>query len=264
MARRKLDLLDLDTVEPAAGSYAGPMPPDGLYRVRLTRVTIKPNRNDDDRMAASLVVAHDPDAPKAMFNGAYGNWSANVTPQGKRYIKSFADALGFTAREMANPDMDGEDDELVVKFGNKTIGTQMARVGLKKRSYTANDGSRGFSMDVVSITEDTGELEHDPVGKIVEDDDDLDLDGGDDEYDTDTYTGEDDAEPEAENDEYDDAEAQEEGDAEDDEAEGDDADEYEDEPTPAPRKAVKAPPAKATKAAPAKAPAKKAAGRKPF
>jgi len=128
--------------------YDGEKPPAGVYAVRLTRLTVKANKNDDPMLNGLLVVAEPKGSAKARYNG-YPIWfNQNVTEQGAPYVKQFLAALGITWAEFRTktvtegdmPERKGEPATRIMKIGSVKFndGNEPAlRVATKEDSYNS-------------------------------------------------------------------------------------------------------------------------------
>lgn len=126
--------------------YDGEKPPAGVYAVKLTRLSVKANKNGDPMLNGLLIVSEPKGAAKAKYNG-YTIWfNQNVTEQGGPYVKQFLAALGLTWAEFRNKcvlegDMPQAKDEpatRVMKIGSVKFndGNEPAlRVATKEGNY---------------------------------------------------------------------------------------------------------------------------------
>lgn len=82
----------LDDVEAYDEALLG-LPPKGIYRLRVKRLTIRKNSKQDWMLNAVGEIAEPKDSSKAKYN-AYGCWfNLNVNEKGARGINAFLDAL---------------------------------------------------------------------------------------------------------------------------------------------------------------------------
>lgn len=82
----------LDDVEAYDEALLG-LPPKGIYRLRVKRLTIRKNSKQDWMLNAVGEIAEPSTSPKAKYN-AYGCWfNLNVNEKGARGINAFLDAL---------------------------------------------------------------------------------------------------------------------------------------------------------------------------
>lgn len=234
-------LLESTQAAEAYVSYGGPLPPLDVYRMRISRVKYKTNKNGDWYYEVTGVINHDDNEPKSKFNGWMRSTNLTFSDQGMKFVKQFGEAAGFNTKELLHPLLDDADDETVLKIGAKPATGYMLRVSLKQgKPYNGKK-----TNDLGSFFPDAPD-----AGKAMfvrdepETDDEFDAGGDDDAFDTsgtDSFEGDgdgfdDDAEATATGDDFDDS----------------GVDEFADEAQATP------PPAKATAK---KAPAKAAASR---
>lgn len=136
MALRKISY-DVDASgadeEAAEGiGYTGPLPPKGVYRVKIKFMTGKPNKNNDLRLSG--IVEIDEKGEKAKYNG-YGIWyGENVTNSSAKYVNAFLDACGFSRQAVWKTKQifrDELDETKVVKIGTKFIEDVPCRVNTR-------------------------------------------------------------------------------------------------------------------------------------
>lgn len=116
------------------------LPTKGVYRLRVRRMYIKPNRNGDDRVSVMLLM-NEPKKSKAnSYNGYLVNDGFNITEQGKPFLKRFLKGLGLTWDDFYNKSkqiQDGDRSELVqiagIKFGSEETKEVNVRALLRER-----------------------------------------------------------------------------------------------------------------------------------
>jgi hypothetical protein len=130
--------------------YDGDKPPPGVYAVKLTRLSVKANKNNDPMLNGLLLVDEPKGANKAKFNG-YPIWfNQNVTDQGAPYVVQFLKALGLTWAEFRTktitegdiPSVKGEPATRIMKIGGTKFNDgnePRLRVSTKDDSYNGAD-----------------------------------------------------------------------------------------------------------------------------
>lgn len=151
----KNDLATTDAQE-ARTRYEGETPPAGVYRCRIQRVTLKKNKNNDPMFTIGFVIDHDPDAPKAKFNGYYRQANLTMNKVWMSQARQFADSVGITPAEMNGPLLD-DDGERVLQWGPRDVTSLRARVSFLNATY---QGER--VLDAKDYLPDDGET-HEPV-----------------------------------------------------------------------------------------------------
>ena len=233
--------------------YSGPTPPKGTYRVRLKRMELKMNKNDDPMFSILLEIAERKGSKLAKYNG-YGVWhNLNVTDQGKGYVNGFLDALAGKS-QVAQKKMrrafwetgivtEGKTDlGHVLKIGTTKVNSpdgelMMAISGKTEPDYKDKSVMRlivgSFLIGEPSSDEDEDEEDEDEDDDdIEEDDDDVDVDEEDDEDEEEEDEDEEDGDDD--DDDPDDDDAEDEDDDGDDEEDDDEEEEEEPEPVKKP------------------------------
>lgn len=191
--------------EAGEGFYDGPVPPAGVYRVKVKFVQVKENRNGDPMLNGVAEIAEPKGSKKSKFNG-YGIWfNQNVTDQGAPYLNQFLTALGMSYKDFKSGkvQVDAGDPPKIIKVGGIKAEDRVCNLTTRRGEY--NGEERLESVRWSAIKDEDADEDDD----IIEEDEDLE---------------EDDVEDEDEVDEDDESE----DDEEDDEDEEDDSDEDED------------------------------------
>lgn len=130
--------------------YDGDKPPAGVYAVKLTRLSVKANKNNDPMLNGLLLVDEPAKSNKGKFNG-YPIWfNQNVTDQGAPYVVQFLKALGLTWAEFRTktitegdiPEAKGEPATRIMKIGAVKFNDgnePTLRVSTKDDSYNGAD-----------------------------------------------------------------------------------------------------------------------------
>jgi hypothetical protein len=96
----------IDTSEPEEleqfAAYEGEIPSANVYRGKITRLTLKENKNGDDMLNGLFIIAEPKGSTKAKFNGAPIWFNQNITEQGKPYVLLFLKAFGLTWADFLN------------------------------------------------------------------------------------------------------------------------------------------------------------------
>lgn len=90
----------------------------GPHTFVVRRLTIKPNRNGDDRVAAMLVIQNPKGHEDASWNGYMVMDGFNITEQGTPFLKRFLKALGLTWKDFHG-------NTKAVEDGDKQVITQI-------------------------------------------------------------------------------------------------------------------------------------------
>lgn len=209
MAKLKQYGNNLDTNQDAATGgdfYTGDVPPAGVYKGVVKRVTIKQNKNGDDMLNVLTEIKEPKGSPKAKFNG-YGIWNnINITDQGVPYVKAFLLAVG------ANPDDffagKGNVDDKVTPNRLLSVGRfKFTEDGVpvvcatKRTTFQGNDRLEVRQYLAADEPEDD---EDDDIEVIEEDDDMEDVEESEEEYEDDEDADEDEDEDESDEDESED------------------------------------------------------------
>lgn len=236
-----------NTEAQVARSYYGPMPAPSVYRGKVTTIEFaEANRNGDPYYMVRLVIDHDDDEPKAMFNG-FTNFgrAVNITinKQWMSYLRMFGDAVGLEPRFINAPVL-AEDGKTVVEFGNVAVAGLRLRFSLMQgKPYKGRP-----QMEVKDFFPDQPDdsMAIEGKGGLVnegQDEDDLDSYTGTDEFDPGDTGGDDFAE--SDGDDADPFSGDGDGDDMGDDAGDDDSGDSFDEPAPKKAPAKKAAPRKA-------------------
>lgn len=199
------------------------VPPKDTYRFAVKRLTVKPNRNNDDRIGVMLIIDEPGKAGKgkAKYNG-YLVWDGfNINEQGTPFLKRFLKALGIKWSEFYNDTVQNDDDPPhIVKMGKvrfEHVKDPHVRAVVKvKGPDDFNDDDhleigRYLPADEESESEEPDEDEDESEEEDdveVEDEDDEDDDSDEDEDEDDEEDDEEDEEDEDEEDEEDEEDAE--------------------------------------------------------
>jgi len=218
MPKVKWDLSE-DPEEIEGSFYDGDVPPKGIYVVKLKRLGIKTNKNDDD-MFNGLVEIADPRKKKSKYNG-YAFWfNRNVTKEGERFLRNFIEkGLGVPWKKFrANGAVteDGDRPTQVVSIGGIKIAKEPLMVMACKRrksqdgeewELTSDDFAPAFpGIDPATLTDSEKDEDEDEDEDEELDDEDEDPFGDEDEEDSDEEDS--DEEDEDDSDEEDEGEAE--------------------------------------------------------
>jgi hypothetical protein len=159
--------------------YDGPKPPAGVYQTKLTRLSVKANKNDEPMLNGLLIVSEPKASPKSQYNG-YGIWfNQNVTEQGGPYVKQFLTAIGLTWAEFKAktvlegdmPDTKNDPATRIMKIGKVAFndGNDVpVRVATKEDSY---NGAPKLSVTQFMGPRDRTDEEEDADDDTADDDD---------------------------------------------------------------------------------------------
>lgn len=102
------------------------LPPKGVYTFDVRYMSVKPNKNGDDRVGVMLVMNEPKKGDGVPWNGYTMNDGFNITDQGKPWLKRFLKGLGLEwadFRDRSKVEEDGEKRQLV-QIGKVKFGTQ--------------------------------------------------------------------------------------------------------------------------------------------
>lgn len=209
------------------------LPPKGTYTFKIRRLTVKPNKNNDDRIGVMLIMAEPKKSKASKWNG-YLVWDGlNVTDQSAPYIKRFLKAMGLTWKDfMEKTKRDDQDPPHIVQIGKvKFESVEDPTVRVLVKQMPADDFNDDDHLEVARYLplkdeDDEPEDEDEDEGEEESDEEEED-DEEEDEEEEDEEEDEEDDEDEEEEDEEDEEEEDEEDDDEEDEEEEDDEDELE-------------------------------------
>lgn len=129
------------------------LPTKGVYRLRVRRMYVKPNKNGDDRVASMLIMDEPKKSKASSYNGYLVRDGFNITEQGTPFLKRFLKGLGLTWDDFYNKSKeieDGERRELVqiagTKFGSEETKEVYVRALLKE--HAADDWNDAPYMEV--------------------------------------------------------------------------------------------------------------------
>ena len=88
--------------------YTGPRPPKGVYRVKVKRLTLTVNKNDDFMLNCVAEINEPKGSPKAKFNGYGVWWNGNVTDDSAGYVNQFLDSITGGKREVRTAFWEGK------------------------------------------------------------------------------------------------------------------------------------------------------------
>lgn len=130
------------------------LPTKGVYSLKVRRLYVKPNKNDDDRVGAMMVMHADKKEPAASYNGYLVRDGFNITEQGTPFLKRFLKGLGLSWDDFFKKSKeveDGDRRELVqigkVKFGTQANNDPIVKALLKESP--ADDWNDEPYMEVV-------------------------------------------------------------------------------------------------------------------
>lgn len=163
--------------------YDGPLPPKGVYRMRMKFLRLKMSKTGNPMLNALFEVCEPAKIgakanPKAKYNGYAQFWHGNITPQGAGFVNAFLDALKINRRKFWDKDVHHDNDgEPKVEGESYLLGT-ITKIGTK----VIKEGDEGPLL-TVSITKDkpynneermkaSGFAEARAAGKPTDEDDD--------------------------------------------------------------------------------------------
>lgn len=201
-------------------------PGKGPFTLRVIRVTVKPNKNGDDRIACMMAIHEPKKSDAASWNGYVLFDGFNVTEQGAPFLKRWLKALGLEwADFIKKSKQDDQDPPHIVQIGRvkfEDVKDVTVRATVKvKPADDYNDDEHleiGRYLPVDDEVEDEDEDEEEEAEDFSdedEDEDEADEDDEDDEEDEDEEEDEDDEEDEDEEDDEDEDDEEEEEDDED-------------------------------------------------
>jgi hypothetical protein len=214
--------------------YTGSLPPRGVYRLRIGKMSTQMSSNDNPMLVCLWVIDHDDADSRSVYNGCPVWDNVVATKKSAFRVARFRRAIGVTELDLLNRTMIDDDDN-VTKIGRIKVP------GLQVLALLAIENSEEYG-ERVRVDQ---YLPHDYVDEFADEEDE-----DEDEYDDDEEAEYEDEE-EVEDEEVDEDEEEE---VEDEEDVAEDEDE-EEEPEPAPARTRRASAAK-------KAPTKKAAAKK--
>lgn len=151
------------------------LPTKGVYRLRVRRMYVKPNRNGDDRVSVMLVMEEPKKSKASSYNGYLVRDGFNITEQGTPFLKRFLKGLGLTWEDFYNKSKQIEDNdraELVQIGGTKFGSTETKEVYVRAllREKPADDYNDAPYMDVARyLPADDDEDEDEPEDEAAED-----------------------------------------------------------------------------------------------
>src|SRR5690349_15621763 len=167
------------------------LPAKGVYRLRVRRMYVKPNRNGDDRVGVMLIIEEPKKSKASSYNGYLVRDGFNITEQGTPFLKRFLKGLGLTWDQFYNQSKqieDGERTELVqiggTKFGSEETKEVYVRALLREKP--ADEYNDSPYMDVARYLpadedEDDDEPEDEDVADMGEDEPEVEEDEDEDE-----------------------------------------------------------------------------------
>jgi hypothetical protein len=128
----------------------------GPHRLIVRRLSSKPNRNDDDRVSAMLVLQNNEKGSDQSWNGYVIFDGFNITEQGTPFLKRFLKSIGLTWKDFYSK-ADGEEDN-----GK----TNITRIAGKKFDGSGKDVDLRATV-VVKPADDFNDDEHLEIGRYI-------------------------------------------------------------------------------------------------
>lgn len=119
-------------------TYDGPVPPAGVYRLKVSKVTYKKFSTGSKGLEIMCLI-EDNAKDKKQYNGCPVWENVVDTEESQRFIRRWLDAIGATGRDWDNTVIDKEN--LVTKFGRITVDGLYVRA-LLKRGRNQSDEAR--------------------------------------------------------------------------------------------------------------------------
>lgn len=189
------------------------LPAKGVYRFKVKRLTVKKNKNDDDRVSVMLVMAEPKKSKSSKWNG-YLVWDGlNITAQSAPFIKRFLKAMGLTWADFRDKTKrDEQDPPHIVQIGSVKfeVGDKDPELNALVKVMPADDYNDDTHLEIARYIpvedededepeDDEEEAEDDDI-EVMDDDDDEDEDEDEEEEDDEDEDDEDDEEDEDEDD----------------------------------------------------------------
>lgn len=115
---------DINEAEERAGSYAGPLPPKGVYRFKLRSMKQGESGAGNDKIVVFAVLDATWRPEHKKYNGAPLWDHMPLTKEQAWRSKALCAALGVTAADLLNKTV-VDDDGYITKIGTKTIKEDM-------------------------------------------------------------------------------------------------------------------------------------------
>ena len=149
---------DINEAEEREGSYAGPLPPKGVYRFKLRTMKQGESGAGNDKIVIFATVDGSWRKEHQKFNGAPLWDHMPLTKEQAWRSKALCAALGVTAVDLLNKTV-VDDDGYITKIGNKTIKQDMPLyISVRTRTQEGYDPSLvvngGGYMDAPDATDD--------------------------------------------------------------------------------------------------------------
>jgi hypothetical protein len=128
---------DIDNAEEFESNftpYDGPMPPRGVYRLKLRKAEKKVFKSGNAGIELLLEIAEPGSSSKSKYNGCPTWFYLVDTDSGAPNIKNFMRAIGGTGRHWVNTHVETDDRnrEIVTKWGNIVASGLSVRAELKR------------------------------------------------------------------------------------------------------------------------------------
>ena len=207
-----------DIIQKHRKGKKGPVdwPGKGPFQFRVIRLTVKPNKNGDDRISVMLGFHEPKKSDAASWNGYVTFDGFNVTEQGAPFLKRWLNALGLTWEDfIKRSKQDDQDPPHIVQIGRVKF-----------------EDSKDVLLNAtvkVKPADDYNDDEHMEIGRYLPADDGEDEDDDEEEEDVADMSDEDEGEDEAEEDEEEEDEDDEDEDEEDEEDEDEEEDDEDEE-----------------------------------
>jgi hypothetical protein len=144
------EFLDNDDIVKKNGKK---LPAKGVYRLRVRRMYVKPNKNQDDRVSVMLIMDEPKKSKASSYNGYLVRDGFNITEQGTPFLKRFLKGLGLSWDDFYNKSKEVEDGDRreLVQIGGTKFGSQETKevhVRALLRESPADDYNDSPYMDV--------------------------------------------------------------------------------------------------------------------
>lgn len=200
-------------------------PGKGPFKFAVRRLTVKPNRNGDDRVSAMLVLREPKGSDAESWNGYVIFDGFNITEQGTPFLKRFLRALGIEWKDFySKSKQDDNDPPHLVQIGK--VKFESGKDPIIRATVTVKPADDYNDEEHLEIGRYLPADEDEPEDDEPEDDDDIE------EEDDDVEEDDDDEDEDEEDDDEDDEDSDDDEDDEDEDEEDDDEDDEDDEDEP--------------------------------